>query len=71
MKKEIIMTKNSQPNYQFAVVELKDFIKNIYETTYEKLSPNISRGHLRSISTDIEDGILFLFRKYYQIIKSF
>ena len=36
---------------------LSDYVANIYEGTKKTLKPNIHRGHLRSISTDIEDGI--------------
>ena len=44
-----------------AIFNLKEYIRKAYESTSQKLAPNIVRGHLRSISTDIEDGIgLFL-----------
>lgn len=40
-----------------AVQELKSYIEASYAKTMEPLAPGIVRGHLRSISTDIEDGI--------------
>ena len=40
-----------------AVQELKSYIEASYAKTMEPLAPRIVRGHLRSISTDIEDGI--------------
>lgn len=44
-----------------AINELVSYIKKVYEQINNKVGQNIYRGHLRSISTDIEDGIaLFL-----------
>lgn len=40
-----------------AVQELKSYIEASYAKTMEPLAPGIVRGHLRSISTDIEYGI--------------
>lgn len=40
-----------------AVQELKSYIEASYAKTMEPLAPGIVRGHLRSISTDIEDEI--------------
>lgn len=40
-----------------AILELKNRIFEIYKSTQEPLNNNIYRGHLRSISTDIEDSI--------------
>ncbi len=40
-----------------AIDNLKQYIEAIYNRTGEKIGANIYRGHLRSISTDIEDGI--------------
>lgn len=40
-----------------AILELKNRIFGIYKSTQEPLNNNIYRGHLRSISTDIEDSI--------------
>lgn len=39
------------------ISELKSRIFSIYKSTQEPLNNNIYRGHLRSISTDIEDSI--------------
>ena len=39
------------------IENLKKYIKSAYESTSDQLATNIIRGHLRSISTDIEDGI--------------
>lgn len=47
-------------NYELLINNLKEHIKATYQKTYNKLSSNIYRGHLRSISTDIEDGIALL-----------
>lgn len=44
-----------------AINELVSYMKKVYEQINNKVGQNIYRGHLRSISTDIEDGIaLFL-----------
>ncbi len=43
-----------------SIQKLKDFIYETYKSTKNTLSPNILRGHLRSLSTDIEDGIAML-----------
>ncbi|PKK98662.1 MAG: hypothetical protein CVV57_05615 [Tenericutes bacterium HGW-Tenericutes-2] len=40
-----------------AIEKLKKHISNIYLSTGNKIGDNIYRGHLRTISTDIEDGI--------------
>ncbi len=40
-----------------AINKLISYIKGVYDGVNNKISPNIYRGHLRSISTDIEDGI--------------
>lgn len=40
-----------------AIEKLKKYITDIYLSTSGKIGTNIYRGHLRSISTDIEDGI--------------
>lgn len=40
-----------------AIDELKNYIYKSYKATYEKIGPNIYRGHLRALSTEIEDGI--------------
>ena len=40
-----------------AIEELKKYIYNSYKATSERIGPNIYRGHLRSLSTEIEDGI--------------
>ena len=40
-----------------AIENLKNNIARAYDSTSNKLSSNIVRGHLRSISTDIEDAI--------------
>ncbi len=40
-----------------AINDLVSYIKKVYEQTNNKVGQNIYRGHLRSISTDIEDGI--------------
>ena len=40
-----------------AVQGLESHIEASYAKTMEPLAPGIVRGHLRSISTDIEDGI--------------
>lgn len=51
------MTKQEKIN------ELIIYIKNIYDVVNNKIGPNIFRGHLRSISTDIEDGIALFISK--------
>lgn len=40
-----------------AINDLVSYIKKVYDQTSNKVGQNIYRGHLRSISTDIEDGI--------------
>lgn len=40
-----------------AIQGLKSYIETAYAKTMEPIAPAIVRGHLRSISTDIEDGI--------------
>lgn len=40
-----------------AIDKLKKYISEVYQNTGSKIGTNIYRGHLRSISTDIEDGI--------------
>lgn len=40
-----------------AIKNLKKYINSSYEETCKKIGPNILRGHLRVLSTDIEDGI--------------
>ena len=40
-----------------AIQRLKSYIEASYAKTMEPLAPGIVRGNLRSISTDIEDGI--------------
>ena len=42
-----------------AINNLKDNIKKIYVSSKETKNKNIYRGHLRSISTDIEDEIAY------------
>lgn len=42
---------------EYAIEKLKKYITDIYQNTGSKIGTNIYRGHLRSISTDIEDGI--------------
>ena len=43
-------------NYNI-IQNLKDYVGNIYLKTNDKIKTNIFRGHSRSISSDIEDGI--------------
>lgn len=43
-----------------SIKNLKDYIKDVYEKTNRVIGRNIFRGHSRSISTDIEDGIAIL-----------
>lgn len=40
-----------------AIDETKKYIYKSYESTQEKIGPNIYRGHLRALSTEIEDAI--------------
>ena len=40
-----------------AIEKLKKYIAGIYDSTGRKIGTNIFRGHLRSISSDVEDGI--------------
>lgn len=40
-----------------AIEKLKEQIKKAHDNTSQKLASNIYRGHLRSISADIEDAI--------------
>ena len=42
---------------EHAIANLKERIRVARESTKSKLAPNVRRGHLRSISTDIEDAI--------------
>lgn len=44
-------------NIDNAIEKLKTYNRGIYHSTYQKMGPNIYRGHLRSMSTHIEDGI--------------
>lgn len=44
-------------NVSNAVEKLKLYIYTSYKSTYQKIDSNIYRGHLRSLSTEIEDGI--------------
>lgn len=50
-------------NIKNAIEELKQYIASIHKSATEILSPNIVRGHVKCISTEIEDGIaLFVSR---------
>lgn len=40
-----------------AIESLKSYIVKEYEKTKTKIRPNMVRGHLRALSTEIEDGI--------------
>lgn len=40
-----------------AITNIKEYIYTAYAKTYQKTAPNIFRGHLRGLSTDIEDAI--------------
>lgn len=54
-----------------AIEELKEYVANAFESTKAKLGSNIYRGHLRSISTDIEDGIALFVSKILPDCKLF
>ena len=43
--------------------ELIEYIEGAYKSTAKQLAHNITRGHLRSISSDIEDGIAIYISK--------
>ena len=43
--------------------ELIEYIEEAYKSTAKQLARNIFRGHLRSISSDIEDGIAIFISK--------
>ena len=49
--------------YHTEIDELKEYVKQAYDSTAKKISNQIYRGHLRSISTDIEDGIALFVSK--------
>lgn len=40
-----------------AITKLKHYISDRFEETKVKAGPNITRGHFRALSTEIEDGI--------------
>ena len=44
-------------NIAESIEELKKYIYEAYRSTYKKIGNNIFRGHLRALSTEIEDGI--------------
>lgn len=44
-------------NVDSAIKLLKEYIVSQYNNSKNSIRENISRGHLRSLSTDIEDGI--------------
>jgi len=54
-----------------AIKELKNYIYLSYKTTSEKIGPNIYRGHLRSLSTEIEDGIALFITNLFPEYKVF
>ncbi|MBR2467517.1 MAG: hypothetical protein IKB42_00525 [Clostridia bacterium] len=45
--------------------ELKEYILDHYNETKKQIAPEIYRGHLRSLSTDIEDGIALFLSKIF------
>ena len=57
------MPKISAPTYNAEIDELKEYVKQAYNSTAKKIAHQIYRGHLRSISTDIEDGIALFVSK--------
>jgi len=46
-----------------SIDELKSNINEIYKTTYKKLANNIYKGHLRTMSFDVEDQITIFLSK--------
>ena len=51
-------------NVDSAIRVLKEYIVRQYNNSKNSIRENISRGHLRSLSTDIEDGIAGFFVRY-------
>lgn len=44
-------------NKKDAIILLKEYINKSYSSINEKIGPNIYRGHLQSLSVEIENGI--------------